>query len=77
MLPAGPFAAWLRDHADFSDITAWAHGMGIDESQLRRFVRGERETVHIDVVDRVLLYTIYRLEDLYPELETDNELEAA
>ena len=71
-LPAEPFARWLRRNVPegVHERNLWALAHGLDDSQLRRLLRGEQKLVHIDTVDRTFLGRPYMLEELYPyELE--------
>lgn len=64
LLPGEPFAEWLRENVPTSNRMRWAVANGIDETQVRRLLNGEQETVHIDTVDRVVDPGV--LNELYP-----------
>jgi hypothetical protein len=66
VLPAEPFARWLR--ANQPDISAeeWAVHLGCDETFIRRHIKGEYDHIHIDTADRILMAAGAHLNDLYP-----------
>lgn len=63
-----PFATWLDDHADNSNLKAWAYRHQIDESLVSRILKGGQDYVSIDTVDRVLVAAgqPHLLNELYP-----------
>lgn len=68
LLPAEPFRAWLEDRLpSYSGPTAMADKLGIDETSVRRVLRGDKPSVSLDTVDRALINEgSTSLDDLYP-----------
>ena len=70
LLPVSPFRAWLDARVEAGEeLGVIAERAGVPDRALRRFRSGEHDRVALDTVDRVLLHTNERVEDLYPELE--------
>jgi hypothetical protein len=85
-LHAEPFAQWLRENQPGElresslafmndhrprDFQSWAKSHGIDPTQARRLIRGENDTVHYDIVDKVLTEAgvPWMFSELYPPKE--------
>ncbi len=84
LVPAAPFAAWLRAYAEQLGLrensAAFAVLVGANPRRVRSVLRAEQRNVLLDIVDAALIKadatvrvggaTVYRLADLYPELAT-------
>jgi hypothetical protein len=69
LLPAEPFAQWLRDNIPpKGERRSWAEAHGIDSAQLSKIIGGHAKSVHIDTVDFALTQAdqTYMLNELYP-----------
>lgn len=66
LLPAAPFAEWLREHGPMTkgERVRWCLQRSVDESGIRRIIEGEKLRVHIDTVDRCVDPAV--LNELYP-----------
>lgn len=66
-LDPGPFRAWLESRLPrYSGVEDMAADLNISARRINGLMRGEYVAVALDTVDRVLLNTDTRLDDLYP-----------
>ena len=56
-LPVAPFVAWIQERLPFYEgLGDFARACGVDERQLRGYLRGERRRIHVRTADRMLMH---------------------
>lgn len=74
LLPAGPFAMWLRDEyrrQGKPGPVVFARRLGLDAPNVLRLMDGTQPSVHVNMVDKALTRSGAHLWEVYPELYPD------